>query len=99
LTTSVGFATEIPIAPVQRAANIFVVRVGFSPGFNSPAIMFLTGIYRPILRPAKINYLCKPAVKPLYKALLPSSFAMVDIVPKKPLYLSATLGSVYLPCT
>jgi hypothetical protein len=65
LTTSVGFATEIPMAPVHKAARILVLRVGFSPGLSSPAIIVLTGIYKPILRPAKRIYLCKPAERPL----------------------------------
>ena len=79
-----GFAIEIPIAPVHKAARILVLRVGFSPGLSSPAIMFLTGTYKPILRPANKIYLYRPAVKPLYRALGPSSAVIVFIVPMNP---------------
>lgn len=53
-TTSVGLATMIPIHPVANAANILTPSDGFSPGFISPAIKFLTGRYSPILKPANI---------------------------------------------
>lgn len=81
------------MAPVARPAEIFVKRDGFSPGFSSPAIKFLTGTYRPILNPANTHYLYNPAVNPLYNALKPSSLEIVAIVPRKPLYLGSVLGS------
>ena len=42
-TTSVGLATEIPIAPVVIPANIFYKSVGFTPGAKGPVIVSLTG--------------------------------------------------------
>ena len=75
------------MAPVVRPANILTNKVGFSPGFNSPAIIFLTGMYIPILIPAKMNYLWRPALSPLKRDFGPSSLEMVFIVPMKPEYL------------
>lgn len=97
LTTSVGLAIEIPIAPVHKAAKIFTLRVGFSPGFNSPAIIVRTGTYNPILRPANRICLYRPADSPLYNAKGPSSAEIVFIVPMNPTYLGFTVGSMFLP--
>jgi hypothetical protein len=83
------------MVPVQSAAKTLVAKVGFSPGLSSPAMMFLTGTYRPILNPANTIYLWRPAVKPLYKALVPSSLEMTAIVLRNPLYLGAIVLSIY----
>lgn len=86
----------MPIVPVAKPAMILVANVGFSPGFNSPAIIVLTGTYRPILKPANTICLYNPAVKPLYKAKNPSSLDIVPIVPRKPEYLGLMVGSTCL---
>ena len=63
-TKSVGFATDIPIVPVIIPAAIFCKIVGYYPGYRGPHIMSLTGVYNPILNPAKTIYLYRPALNP-----------------------------------
>jgi len=84
-TTSVGLATQIPIAPVVKAAKIFLYS-GISPLKSLATYKDLTVSYRPILNEAKTICLYKPALKPLNKDKGPSSFAIVIAVFTSPLY-------------
>lgn len=82
------------MVPEIIPAKIFTLREGFSPGLSSPDIMFLIGVYNPILSPANTIYLCKPADSPFHNAKNPSSFEIVLIVPMNPLYFGAIVGSI-----
>jgi len=85
LTTSVGFATQIPTAPVVNAAKIFLYN-GISPTWSFPTYNSLTVSYKPILIEANTSYLWRPAPKPLNNANGPSSAAIVKAVFINPLY-------------
>jgi len=61
---SVGDATQIEKAPVNKPARIFYSPVAYWPGSNGPQIAFLTCTYSPLLRPTYRNYLCRPGPKP-----------------------------------
>jgi hypothetical protein len=86
--TSVGFAIDIPIAPVVNAANILLLR-GIIPTWFYPTYSFLTGSYNPILKLANTICLCKPAVSPFNKDPTPSSARITLIQFNIPVYLIA----------
>ena len=51
----------------------------------------LTGKYKPTRNPANNIYLWTPATIPLYKAVTPSSFTTVIVVPISPLYFGGSI--------
>lgn len=71
--------------PVVIPAAIFYSRLGLTPSGSGPVIISLIGTYIPILSPAKINCLYSPGTRPPYKAIVPSSAAIVFTVPMSPL--------------
>lgn len=64
------------MVPVTIPARIFYIIFGLVPSGSGPQIKSLIGTYKPILKPAKINYLYKPGTRPPYKAVNPSSDAI-----------------------
>lgn len=57
-------------------------------------VFILTGSYNPILKPPYTHWRCKPGTMPFHRADMPSSLAIVLIVPSKPLYLGIPVPSL-----
>jgi len=85
----------IPIVPVAKAVTTFYHKDGYYPSPRGPVTISLIGIYRPILNPANINYLYKPADNPPKSAKGPSSAPIVLTVYINPLYLGVSPSATF----